>query len=338
MTNSKNRYDYLDILRVIAMVLVMALHSVCDYYASPIYRGRNLWYVVGYANEIARLGVPIFFMISGYLILNKEISNITEFYKKRITKIGVPFIAYDIFYFLFNCNRNNITPSVNTFFKELFISGSSYHLWFIYSILLIYLLAPFIQMIVKNCSAKTLFLLLILITFQTTLRPFINTLLNGTFTLYFADDGFNGYIGYVVLGYILGKFNFTKKSNCIICFVSLVTFIITPVFTMKSAVKTGEYLLMGGYNINHYLEAMGLFLIGKYYLNKRFKLIEILSSSSFSAYFIHVFMLEKLKTIPLPLPPSAVMLIWFAGTVILSFLWGIAINAFKGMLAKNKQI
>lgn len=51
--------------------------------------------------EFARIGVPVFLMLSGALLLNREI-DITDFLKKRLARLTYPFI------FLFNNNDDCI--------------------------------------------------------------------------------------------------------------------------------------------------------------------------------------------------------------------------------------
>ncbi|MBQ6998363.1 MAG: acyltransferase family protein [Clostridia bacterium] len=329
---SDKNYKYIDFIRVFSIFMVILLHCICDYYADVANAGRNLWYVIGYANELARVAVPLFFMISGFLLLSKDITDIKAFYKKRILKIGIPFIAYDIFYYIYMTVQAGRDISVSGFFTELINCGSAYHLWFVYSILFIYLLMPFLQIIVKNCDAKKLIFLFLIAIFQTSIRPLINTFADGRFYLFLADDGITGYIGYVLLGYILGKYDLKKNTKRIIYALSIATFIITPLISMNRVLNTGDYLFLSGYSSNHYIEAAGIFIWCRDHLHKESKIITKLSHHSFSAYLIHVFFLEILKPIPLNLAPSSVMLLWFASVSVLSFAWSGAENSLKSVI------
>ncbi len=338
---SKKNYSYIDIIRVFSIFMVITLHCICDYYADLANAGRGLWHVIGYVNELTRVGVPLFFMISGFLLLSKDIPNIKAFYKKRILKIGIPFIIYDIFYYVYMSASAGRDISVSGFFAELLHNGSAYHLWFVYSILFIYLLMPFLRIIVKNCNLNSLILLFILAIFQTSIRPFINTMSGGGFYLFLTDDGITGYIGYVILGYILGTYDFSKHTRRIIYALSIASFVLTPLLTMNSAVKTGEYLFIGGYSLNHYIEAAGIFLWCKTNMHRESSLITKLSEYSFGAYLIHVFILEIIKPIPMDLTPSVTMLVWLAATVVLSFGWGAAekklTKCAKNILTKSEK-
>lgn len=301
---------------------------MCDYYTLPSNYGKKLWYILSYANELFRVGVPLFFMISGYLLLKKPIENVKDFYKHRLSKILIPFIFYDIFYFFFFSRVYGQKPSLSAFFKELIGIGSAYHLWFIFSIAFMYLMIPFFRMIIEKCSEKMLFFALLLLTFQSTLKPFVNLFLktnamNNSF-LHLTEDGMIGYFGYVFLGYLLGKYRLSKKTARLISAVGVVFFIITPLWSTYSVMHGGDFIMHGGYSINHYFEAASVFLLFKAIFKKHSRIVFALSSVSFGAYFIHVYVLEKLKIIRHGLTPSRYIALTFALAVPISFLWGFA--------------
>ncbi len=329
---SEKNYKYIDFIRAFSIFLVILLHCICDYYANTENVGKALWFILSYVNELSRIGVPLFFMISGYLILSKDITDIKEFYKKRFLKIGIPFILYDILYYIYMNLSSENSITISGFFKDLVNCGSAYHLWFVYSILILYLIMPFLQIIVKNCDMKKLILLFVISIFQTSIRPLINSLLNGSFYVFISDDGFNGYIGYVLLGYILGTYQFKNYTKNVIYVLSLLTFIITPVISVNSVIKTGEYLFISGYSLNHYVEAAGIFLWCRLHIKNTGKTISKISQLSFSAYLIHVLFLEIMKPLPIDLSPSAVMLMWFIIVSVLSFTWSNAEHTLKSII------
>ena len=88
----------------------------------------------GVFNSLARICVPLFAMISGYLLLPIK-TDYTTFLKKRFTRISFPFIFFCIAYDIFFCIKGDITT------KQMFINipkifinyGTELgHLWYIY--------------------------------------------------------------------------------------------------------------------------------------------------------------------------------------------------------------
>jgi Uncharacterized protein conserved in bacteria len=68
--NKKQRIFYLDFIRVIAILLVIFIHvSTID---TTKHIGTTDWQIVKMLNYFAHISVPIFFMISGTLILNSQ--------------------------------------------------------------------------------------------------------------------------------------------------------------------------------------------------------------------------------------------------------------------------
>lgn len=336
MNLNKDRYIYIDYIRIFAILMVIILHCVCDYYNNFSNVRKDLWFILGFVNEICRTGVPLFFMISGFLLLNKEIKDIKTFYKQRFAKIGIPFLFYNAFYYM---TVPNADKSISGFLKEFINCGSGYHLWFIYSILFIYLMIPFIKMITDKCNLKMLIFFLLLVIFQTTIKPFMNVVFFDKAYIYLTEDGIVGYMGYLILGYILGKYDFEKKQKYLIYLTGILFMIVTPLVSMSNVVKNNEFLFHGGYALNHYVEAAAVFLFFKDYIHKKSYLVFMLSNASLGAYFIHVFILEQLKKVPMDLTPSNQMMLWIASTVVLSFLWGVFEKKIIGLKSLfNKQI
>ena len=292
--NSTARYAYIDFLRVFSILLVILLHCIGGYWFDPNHIDRPLWKITAYANELCRVGVPLFFMMSGFLLLNRNIEKVGTFYKRRFLKIAGPFLLYDIFYYL----ALPMSAEPRSFFgwlKELLNSGSAYHLWFIYSILLLYLFVPFIRKIIENAKSGELFLFFILCIFQSTIKPLFNTILAGKAYLYLSDDGFVGYLGYMILGYILGKSVVSGKLRGALYAAGILSFIVCPLFVMQNLRDGKAVWLNGGYTVNHYLEAAALFCLCKNRISRSNSLLSRLSGLSMDTYFIHVFVLETVK-------------------------------------------
>lgn len=94
------------------------------------------------------VGVQIFLCISGFLYGQKDISDVTDFYNKRLKKILIPyylvFISFGIVEFTFA--REAFT--LNAFVKGLALCATlkgAGHLWFIPTILICYFITPLLQ-------------------------------------------------------------------------------------------------------------------------------------------------------------------------------------------------
>ncbi|MBD2598484.1 acyltransferase family protein [Nostoc spongiaeforme FACHB-130] len=89
--NSKyeNRLIWADYVRVIANFFVIFLHSA----APLLYQFKKIpdsyWITGNIYDSGVRMCVPLFFMLSGYLLLEKQ-ETLETFFKKRFKRIFIP--------------------------------------------------------------------------------------------------------------------------------------------------------------------------------------------------------------------------------------------------------
>ena len=333
---SRARVGYVDYVRVFAMVMVILLHCICDYANMEKNFDRSLWWFTGLLNEITRTGVPLFFMISGFLLVDAvDVNNIGKFYKKRFAKILIPFFIYYVFYYCYFQLKSGLPLFSMDFLKQFFANGSAYHLWFVYSLVFLYLFVPFIKMIAEKSTTKVLFGFFLLSIFHTTLKPFLNIIFDGSMYFYLAEDGMVGYIGYVILGYILGK-NEIKHDKWIIA----AGLLVIPVFAYFNfdMLRSGKSAVFsGGYTVNHYIEAAAVFLLFKRIGFKKSGFVSLASKLSFRAYLIHVFVIEQFKFKLEVFSPSVMMLFLFLITLVLSFGWAYIAEKFYEIIRKKSR-
>lgn len=129
----------LDLIRAVAISFVILIHS----------KGTNIIYTA----------VPMFIMLSGALVLPKD-ENYKTFYKKRLKRILLPFLIWSpIMYLVLSRTGRIDNPCVGNFFYLLSSTGVHGAYWYVYEILGLYLLAPFISKGVKVLNKTELLLL-----------------------------------------------------------------------------------------------------------------------------------------------------------------------------------
>ena len=174
----KQRIPYLDFLRCLAICLVVILHSIAATLVNPALYSCTTWHLCMAIDPLDRAGVPLFFMISGYLLLSRSSTeHVSTFYKHNIPKLVIPLTAWSLIYYAAEVACGQHPVEVNQFLSRFFNKGISYHMWFIYTLVGIYLLCPFLKRIVDHSSAQQLAVLLGIILFPTTLQPILNQLL-----------------------------------------------------------------------------------------------------------------------------------------------------------------
>lgn len=203
---SRENYPYMDALRCGALYLVVLLHCISGTLADASLVGTPVWWICDGLNSAARMGVPLFFMLSGALLLpDPRTLDPLPFYRKRLGKILLPFLCWDLIYFLEGVWLQGLSPSPERFFAELFAArGSKYHLWFVYKIASVYLLLPFLKYILDRCRRRDAWLLLGVILLPSSVFPLVSLLPGIRLDLFGALV--DGRVGYFLLGWLL----FTK--------------------------------------------------------------------------------------------------------------------------------
>ncbi|MFZ4262783.1 acyltransferase [Sphingobacterium sp. HJSM2_6] len=198
----EEKNTYIIYLRVIATLFVVFIHASTGY----LYRIDTLafdWNYANWINSATRCSVPIFVLISGTLLLQKN-DDTWSFYRKRIPKILYPFIFWTIVYLIYYFYRytkfellsNEKIVSISI---DKILHGANAHLWYLYMVVGLYLAIPFLRKILVNSTLREMeiFLLFWVLATCFTSKPIYSAMPK------FDFDFFTGYIGYLVLGYYL---------------------------------------------------------------------------------------------------------------------------------------
>lgn len=213
-SNKPARDFRIDLLRVLACYLVIQQHASEFFYIGPqnsVVTGDNTLRI-GIITSIARISVPLFVMISGYLLLPMR-TGISEFFKKRFSRILIPFIVWCILYALyFMVTRGDSWGQAFTNILHIPVNFGVEvgHLWYVYMLIGLYLLIPVLSPWVADCSRRVMQGYLLLWSL-TTLLPYIHLVFpqvwgecfwNPTPAFYY----FSGFAGYLILGCYIRKF------------------------------------------------------------------------------------------------------------------------------------
>lgn len=285
---------YLDILRAIACIMVVLYHCTGEY--NEI-NSSNFW-ASNIVEAFSQIGVPLFLMISGALMLNKDYHCTTQKIKKHITKMLIFFLIWSALY----CLRFIISGELNMWgLLTDFIIGP-YHLWFVPMIIGIYLIVPLLRLWVKNENKRYIEYYLILSLIFTSIVPntidHLSTFSSAFEVLNYPFDqlGMNyvlGFTGYFILGWYLNTFDFKYKKTAI-TIGALGVIIAFSGTGVLSIVKGEVYSIIGNFNLGIILYAIGVFLLIKsifanktYNDNIFYSLINLICNCSLGIYAIH---------------------------------------------------
>lgn len=146
----KIRYDYIDILKVIAIIMVIILHSIhinFDFIASNSIKSYIMFFL-----RILCEGVPIFVCVNGFLIINKPL-DIKKHYLKTLKILGILLLwslLNVVIIKLLNNECLNIKDIINNVLKTDISNKYTGPLWFLQNLIMLYLIYPALKVVHDN--------------------------------------------------------------------------------------------------------------------------------------------------------------------------------------------
>lgn len=224
----RKRETNFDLLRIASTIAVIFIH-VGSYFVAASFAYNLDDYGFVFAGNIfmsfvfdtlPRFAVPCFVMLSGAFILeDKRNADFGYFYGKTFRSIGIPTIIFSLFYTLYNLLKSigkvliRCENPIVLFepLKRLLIGKPFYHMWYLYMLLILYLLTPFIFILQKELKNKEkmpgggyifAFLCLASISYWT-----------GTYTMGWDIGNAFCYLSYYLIGYKIRAWSKGRKSS-----------------------------------------------------------------------------------------------------------------------------
>ena len=293
----------LDFLRVLSMFLVIVIH-VSNVYCRDYSNLSNISYFGAVIfNSLARISVPIFFMISGALLIGKEYD--FKKYKERVFKFIRILVIWTLIYFIFDYFY--FAPKdteVISLLQSLFIPIKN-HLWFMYAIIGLYIALPFVTNMLKNMSKhqENLFLGLWMglcggvYIFRLILSIFYHFPTNIIYDVPLVQGTY--YLGYFIAGYILYKRKDNLKiKDWMLVAIFIASMLINIFGTYYASLATDMYndRLLAYRSLLYIVPSIAIYLlvIRNYDNSKPSKLFSNIAPYSFGVYLIHIIFLFQL--------------------------------------------
>lgn len=289
----------IDVARALACFLVVVVHvSATDFIAFG-----PRWWPANFFDSIARIAVPVFFLITGALILVHD-EPIWAFYKKRIGRVLPPLVVWSVVYAALY-RAPGVTPADS--FLNIVKGLSSGHLWYLYAIIGLYLSAPFLGKIYRASSLLEKRLFLAFWIFVNCIVPLFRPLLGSSYDLRvpYHLEMFIGYFGFLFMGAYLAERSDTDTSGLkVISYFFLFVFgsAMTMWLTYSFSIKVGrpvqifyEYLSL--FVVVSAASFFRLSLAVRAIPNKLGGVISLISVCSLGVYCIHPLVIECVERV-----------------------------------------
>lgn len=302
---------------------------------------------------LVRSSVPLFFMVSGMFMLdtNKEL-NLKKLFCHHILPILASLLLfqffYDVFWFIggnikhFGETKLDIVDFFIDYFRHL-LFAPYYHLWFLYTLIGLYILTPIIRVGLKNAVEKDIKYLMIVFFCGLCIR-FCSELVkirNDNLQLFINFPEYSGYIIYYLSGYYFSKYHVVDKIRKILISLGIISLVLAIVLTSLFSVKMGkpESILYDYLSPFTFFESIAVFLLIQHRFENRnnIKLIELISKLTFGVYLVHDFFLTLFWKIGISIDNSKVILL-VPLIAVCVFILSLSLSLFLSKLPYIKKI
>lgn len=290
----KRRFD-LDLTRVLCMCAVVYLHA-----ASASFHdldNRPLWAMSNAVNAFAALAVPLFFMMSGALVLSQSSTNHPAVVlKRRVGKVLVPLLAWSAVMLLYTALVQGREAAVAGL-KTILNTPANTAYWFLYALVPMYLLSPALKAMTDGLDRRQWRYLLLLWLGLTlglaTVRSFLPQAWQLTFTEHWTlnVNAVGGYLGYFLLGAYLDRLD-KLPARQLLVWGTVAAAVVTAVAAWVDSYARGLWSdrFTGYLTVFTALRAAGAFLLLKSLFGEketRSRWWKLLSGGSFCVYLAH---------------------------------------------------
>jgi surface polysaccharide O-acyltransferase-like enzyme len=287
-TSLKKNEPWIDNARALATVSVILLHVASGLLYTIKKDGvTSDWWTGNIIDGLVRFCVPLFFMISGALLLRNDYE-LLIFLKKRVIRIVPPLLFWSLVYLIYDNLIYEVKVESAYEFIRLSIKSliqkpfSQYHLWFVYD-----LMVPIIRKWIKHSTGKeVLYFIIIWGITIIAYNPYLEKYVPQIELLYFTR-----YLGYMVLGYYLTTIN--SKNHFLAITLIIIGAFTTIYGTYYESNKINSYssIYYDYLSINVVVFTLGVFLLVKNItINNGIinKIIKFISDHSFGVYLAHI--------------------------------------------------
>ncbi len=206
-TKPNGRVAYYDRLRILAMIGVVLVH-VCAGTVTELAADGFTWHLTNLLDAASRFAVPVYLMLTGALLLGDDRAlSLRDILKRRMVPVAVPLAVWTVIYGVLRFAWQGMLHEdfvLTQALSSLFSKPIEVHLWYLYALLAIYLVLPFLRLIVKHAPRKLIvYGVALWLIYSSLMRAAGGLFPQLALPVYGNLDFLGGYLGYVLLGWVL---------------------------------------------------------------------------------------------------------------------------------------
>lgn len=152
MIKSTGRKKHLDILKTIAIFMVVFNHSSAYklFFTTP---KSKFWFLYFISASISKTAVPLFFMISGALLIPKE-EDLYQVYSKRLPKFIIILFISSFLMYIHLLSKTGGNVNIKVFFSNIIKGPIIVPYWYLYAYLGFLLSLPFLKKLSEGMTVE----------------------------------------------------------------------------------------------------------------------------------------------------------------------------------------
>ncbi len=295
----------MDLIRTIAIVGVILLHAANDLTIQQM----NLleifrWNIVDVYQSLGRLGVPLFVLLTGALLLQpSKNESLTVFFKKRWARIGLPALFWGAAYFAWDFLVEHQAFTSSAIIHGI-LNGPYYQFWYLYMLIGLYLLTPILRIFVAHADSNDMKYFVAVWFVGASISPLV-----GFLTTYYLDSSvfvITLFVGYFILGTYLLTVQISRSK--LVIFSSLgVALTAIGTYALAATIGGGKmFYFQEYYSPTVIFASVMMFLllntiqprpenIKENSHSKPNQLLKIISQNTLPIFLLHVMVLESLQ-------------------------------------------
>ncbi len=262
------------------------------------------WGIVDLYQSIAvPLGVPLFLMLTGALLLQPQKKDtIPAFFKKRWDRIGLPSIFWGSAYFAWDFLVQNI-PFTSGVILQGILNGPYTQMWYLYVLVGLYLLTPILRIFIAHADEGMIKYFVLIWILGVAILPFL-----GLFSIYELNSNvfaLTGYVGFFVLGSYLSTLHVRRRTLAVFLVLGIALTAVGTYALAATSGGTGMYFFQQYFSPTVILASVAAFLLlmtNKPPMlqkdgspSKISKLVKVISVNTLGIFFIHVMIIESIE-------------------------------------------
>lgn len=306
----KDKDISLELLRILACFLVVFNHTKINgffVFTTQVLGSFKFWLYM-FFSIFCKVAVPLFFAISGALLLSKKEESLHVLWTKRVARIVLALAVFSFVHYVLEVILWNQNFNISLFIGNLFFSSWHYSYWYLYAYIAFLITLPFLRNMVANLEDKYFYYLF-----------GIGVLFNGIipvaqYALWQGEIALNGdlrpafLLNAVVLYPCIGYFlqhrlaQIDKKKVLIMWLVNIAVLSLSCYMTYYKSTVVGmcaEDVSQDFHESFALVNCVTLFISAKYLCNRiKFpkilnKFVTSLGGATFGIYLLHMIFMEK---------------------------------------------